>query len=186
MDPGSLLHPEPARELEQRSEVLEVRVDAAGRDEPEQVDVAAARPGALERLDERVVLGERAVPDRLVHPHQVLVEDPARADRQVADLRVPHLARRQADRLAGGLEGRVRVLAPEPVEDGRVGELDRVAGAGRSAAPAVEDDERYEGEAARQIAANESGSSEAPPTSAPSSEGWASSSAAFSGLTEPP
>ena len=81
----------------------------------------------------------------LVHAHQVLVEDAARPDRQVADLGVPHLAGRQADRLAGGLQLRVRVLGPEPVEDRRVGQLDGVAGAGRRAAPAVEDDERYEG-----------------------------------------
>ena len=121
-----------------------------------------------------------------VHALQVLEEDPAGADRQVADLGVPHLPLRQPDGLAGGLQRRVRVLAPEPVEDRRAGELDRVAGPGRRAAPAVEDDERYEVEAARQIAAKESGSSEAPPTRAPSIDGWASSSAAFSGLTEPP
>ena len=51
---------------------------------------------------------------------------------------------------------------------------------------AVEHDERYEVEAARQIAAKESGSSEAPPTRAPSIDGCDKSSAAFSGLTEPP
>ena len=39
---------------------------------------------------------------------------------------------------------RVRVLRPEPVEDGRVGEVDGVPRPGRRAAPAVEDDERYE------------------------------------------
>ncbi len=59
-------------------------------------------------------------------------------------------------------------------------------GPGRCAAPAVEDDERYEVDAARQIAAKESGSSEAPPTRAPSTDVCDMSSAAFSGLTEPP
>ncbi len=68
----------------------------------------------------------------------------ARADRQVADLGVAHLAGGQADCLARGGERRVRELAPEPVEDRRVGELDRVARARRRDAPAVEDDERYE------------------------------------------
>ena len=69
---------------------------------------------------------------------------------------------RQADRLAGGGEPRVRVLGPEPVEHRRVGELDRVPRPGRRAAPPVEDDERYEREraAASHIAANESMSSE--------------------------
>src|SRR5438046_89289 len=105
----------------------------------------------------------------------------------MADLGVAHLAGRQADRLAGGLERRVRVLGPEPVEVRRVGEQDRVPRAGRRAAPAVEDDERYEREAAAwQIAVNDSTSSDAPPTRAPSTPCSASSSAAFSGLTEPP
>ena len=66
------------------------------------------------------------------------------------------------------------------------GELDRVARTGRRAAPPVQDDERYERTAVSQIAANESTSSEAPPTSAPSTFGCERSSSAFSGLTEPP
>ena len=44
---------------------------------------------------EHRVREERAVRDRLVDAHQILVEPTARADRQVADLAVPHLARRQ-------------------------------------------------------------------------------------------
>ena len=56
MDPGALLHPLPPRELEQRLQVLDVRVDAAVRDEAEQVDVAAARARALERAEQRRVL----------------------------------------------------------------------------------------------------------------------------------
>ena len=143
---------------------------------------------AAERRDERLVLEERPVGDGAVDALEVLVEHAAGADRQMADLGVAHLPGRQADRLAGGGEPRVRVLRPEPVEDRRVGELDRVPRPGRGAAPPVEDDERYEREraAASHIAANESMSSEAPPTSAPSMSGSAISSAALSGLTEPP
>src|SRR5436190_10709030 len=96
-----------------------------------------------ERGLQRGVLEEGAVLDRAVDPLQVLVEHAAGADRQVADLRVAHLAGRQADRLARGLQRRVRALGPEPVEVRRLGERDRVPRAGRSAAPAVEDDERY-------------------------------------------
>ena len=74
----------------------------------------------------------------------------------MADLGVPHLAGREADRLARGLErARAGTSRPEPVEDRRVGELDGVPRPRRRAAPAVEDDERYEGRAALQIAANE-------------------------------
>src|SRR5215204_5043695 len=104
----------------------------------------------------------------------------------MADLRVAHLTRREADRLAGRLDGRVRVLGPEAVEDRSVRLLDRVARTGRRQAPAVQDDENYERVALRQIAANDSTSSEAPPTRAPSTSGRPRSSAALSGLTEPP
>ena len=170
------------RKPEQRAQVVDVRVHAPVRHEPEQVDI----PPALERLAQHLVLEQRPVLDRAVHAHQVLEEDPSRADRQVADLRVAHLARRQPDRLAGRLQGRVRVLGPEPVEHRRVGQVDGVARTRRCAAPAVEDDQRYEGRAALHIAVNDWTSSEAPPTSAPPTSGCASSSAAFSGLTEPP
>src|SRR5262245_31947919 len=177
MDPRAL-----GRKTEQRLQVVDVGVHAAVRDEPQQVDVAALS----ERGPQRRVLEERAVRDRAVDPLQVLVEDVAGADRQVPDLGVAHLARRQPYRLAGGLQRRVRVLAPEPVEHRRVGEVDRVAGAGRRAAPAVEDDEDYWVAAALQIASNDSTSSDAPPTRAPSTVSCGSSSAAFSGFTEPP
>src|SRR5260221_13856604 len=104
----------------------------------------------------------------------------------MADLGVADLARRKPRGLARRVECGVRPPRPEPVEHRRLGELHRVAGTRRCAAPAVEDDEGYEWEAARQIAANDSTSRDAPPTRAPSTSGWAASSAAFSGLTEPP
>ena len=113
------------------------------------MDVAAARPRTVERGEERRVLRERPVGDRAIHALEVLVEDPSRADRQVADLGVAHLAGREAHGLAGGFECAVRVLRPEPVEHGCVRELDRVPGPGRSDAPAVEDDERDERERLR-------------------------------------
>ena len=155
---------------------------AALRDKPEQVHPHAA----VEDGAERRVLEERPVLDRLVDPHEVLVEPAPGADRQVADFRVSHLPRRQPGGLAGGHDGRVRERAPQVVEQRRVRERDRVARPRRSTPPAVEDDERYEREAARQIVANESTSRDAPPTSAPSIAGWAQSSSAFSGFTEPP
>src|SRR5262249_52252028 len=101
------------------------------------------------------------------------------------DLRVAHLAGRQAGRLAGGLERRVRIAPPEVVEDRRLRQLHGVAWTWRRAPEPVEDDQCYEREAVH-IATKESTSSDAPPTSAPSTEGWCKSSAAFSGLTEPP
>ena len=151
------------------------------------MDVSPALFCAAKRTDEGLVLEDLAARDGTVHALEILVEDPSRADGQVADLRVPHLARRQPDRLARGLESRMRILPPEPIEHGSVGELDGVARPGRRAAPAVEDDERdYREGHAWTIAANDSTSREAPPTSAPSIAGIAISSVAFSGFTEPP
>ena len=56
--PGALLHAEPSRELEQRLQVRDVRVDAALRDEPEQVHVATSRPRALEGAAQNGVVEE--------------------------------------------------------------------------------------------------------------------------------
>src|SRR5688500_12841483 len=155
--------------------------------------VAAALARAPERPEERLVGEQRAVLDCSRDPNEVLAEDPPRPDRQVTYLRVAHLSVRQPDSTARRDELRGRVAREELVEDGRPRELDAVPGAGRREPPAVEDRERDEREpvrahvtAARQIAANDSGSSEAPPTSAPSTAACAISSAAFSGLTEPP
>ena len=177
VDPRSL-----RRDPQQRQEMVDVRVHAAVRDEAEQVDAPAAGERRLDRREP----GQRAVLHRLVHPHEVLVEPPPRPDRQVPDLGVAHLPGRQPRRLAGGLEQRVRIRRPESVEHRRRCELDGVARPRLGAAEAVEHDERYEREAARQIASNDSSSSDAPPTSAPSTAGSASSSFALPGFTEPP
>jgi hypothetical protein len=189
MHVGALLHPLPARELDQGAHVIDMRVNAAVRDEPEEMDIPIALSRPLERASQRRILEERAVLDGLVYPHQILEDDATGSDRQVADLGVAHLPRRQPDGLPRSLQGRVRIAPPEPVEDGRLGKLDRVPRARRGATPAVEDDERYErvsSAAVSQIAVKDSRSSEAPPTSAPSTPGCERSSSAFSGLTEPP
>ena len=101
-----------------------------------------------------------AVRDRPVHALEVLQQDAARSDREVPDLRVAHLAVRQADGLSRRRERRVRVAGPERVEDGRVGQVDRISGPGRRQSPAVEDDEDDRPQAtasapARQIASND-------------------------------
>ncbi len=170
--------------LQQRLEVLRARVHAAVGDEADQVDALGAR----DRLGQ--ALTERAVGDGLVDAHQVLLDDGAGAEVEVADLRVAHLPGRQADGLAAGGQGRRVVGLPQLVEDGGVGERDGVARARLREAVAVEDDERDRyplGQPqAAMMAAKDSGSSEAPPTRKPSMSGWAMSSPALSGLADPP
>ena len=66
---------------------------------------------------------------------QVLLDDRARAQVEVADLGVAHLALGQPDGRAPGRQRRVRPALPELVEDRRVGQLDGVARAGLGASP---------------------------------------------------
>src|SRR4051812_14980662 len=112
----------------------------------------------------------------------------------MTDLAVAHLALRQADGAARGVQARAPEARDEAVEGRRARELHRVPGAGRCEPPAVEDDERDRARrhalatdaAAARIAAMLSTSRQAPPTSAPSTSGCDSSPAALSALTLPP
>ena len=103
------------------------------------------------------------------------------------DFGVTHLTLGKPDGGSRGCERRVRKACPEIVEDRGLREFDGIARTFGREPPAVEDDEGYEREAAiRHRLEKEAGSSEAPPTSAPSTEGRDRSSAAFSGFTDPP
>ncbi len=179
------------RQLDQRLQVVLGRVHAAVGDQADQVQ--PLRVGHRRR--EHLVLRQRAVLHRRVDAGEVLRDDRARAEVEVADLGVAHLARGQADGLALGGQRRVRVALPELVEHRRVRERDRVALARRSEPPAVEHDEADAGDghqlarsprAVSTICANGPGSRLDPPQSAPSTSGSASSSSALSGLSEPP
>ncbi len=179
MNPRALGHALTAGELEQRSQMVYVRVDTTLRHEAEQVDVASALGASTKDRREHLVLEERAVLDRPAHAYEILEENAACADGQVSNLGVPHLPRGQADRPTRCLECRVRVPRPQLVEYGCVRELDCVARPRWGEPPPVEDDQHTEREghaaawaAARQIAWKLVASSEAPPTSTPSTSGW--------------
>ena len=180
-------HVELGREPDQRLQVLLGGVHAAARDEPDQVDALGGAEGGAQRL----VLGQRAVLDRGVDPREVLRHDRAGAEVEVADLGVAHLPGREPDGLALRGQRGVRVLAPRA----------RRTPACRPARP------RCPGRRARapsrrarrgrrrgrvtprrppRSPRSRPGSRLAPPTSAPSTSGSASSSAALSGLHEPP
>ena len=162
-------------------------------EQAEQVQApAGAVAGALAGGEQSLVLKEAAVGDRVIDPGQVLLDDRPGAEVEVADLRVAHLPFGQPDIGALGGELGMGKVGPEAIEDGGRGKRDRVAWARLGHAPAIEDDQGRRGEgrigqaAASTIAAKSPGSRLAPPTSAPSTSGWAISSAALPGLTEPP
>src|SRR5262249_9389112 len=156
MNPGSVGRALACGEFEQRAQMLDVRVDPSRRDEPEQMDVDVTLARAAERGEEHVVLEERAVRNRAIDSLEILQQDAARPEREVADLRVAHLTRRKADGRSRSLEGRVGITLPQRVEYRRVGEFDCVPRPGRRQPPPVEDDQYDELQAAsvpaRQIA----------------------------------
>src|SRR5229473_2043403 len=88
---------------------------------------------------------ERAVLQRLVDPGQVLVDDAARADVEVADLGIPLLAFGQPDRLAGSRERRMRPPPPQGVPIRRLRRRDRVAEWLGAVAPTVDDHQKQRG-----------------------------------------
>ncbi len=134
-------------ELDRRLDVLPARVHAAVGDEAEQVQASArAVAGPLAGAEQGLVVEEAPVGDRVVDPGQVLLDDRAGAEVEVADLGVPHLALRQADVAALGGELGVGVATPEPVEDRRLGKRDRVSGPRLGESPAVEDDQGERGD----------------------------------------
>ena len=108
--------PASAARVQQRVEMVDARVHAAVGDERE--DVHARR--RLQRLEQHRVAAEARQPRGLVDERQVLLDDRARAEVEVADLGVAHLPVGQPDGAAAGGQRRVRVALPERVEDRRV------------------------------------------------------------------
>ncbi len=197
-------------ELDRRLDVLPAGVHAAVGDEAEQVQAPArAVAGPLAGGEQRLVLEEAAVGDRVVDPGQVLLDDRAGAEVEVADLGVAHLAVGQAD--VAALGGELRVGKPSqsrsktgvsaseialPGPGSASPQPSRMTSASEGTVTTTPSGALYAGmwavkgapeaHAALTIAAKSAGSRLAPPTRAPSMSGWPSSSAALPGLTEPP
>src|SRR5207248_9561135 len=95
------------------------------------------------QVDEQRLLEEFSAHDRRVNARDLLVDNPPRADVQVADLGIAHQAVGQAHALARGVNERPGVLLQEFGIAGRPRQRDGVRFALRAIAPAVEDDEDY-------------------------------------------
>ena len=158
-----------------------------------------AEPQAARRAR---VLEEAAVRDRVVDPRQVLLDDRPRAEVEVADLGVAHLPVGKADVPPRGRERRVRIGAPELVEDRACSPARWRCRARPGRGPSRRGSPAPATAPARSLGPARSGPSGppplrrsprsppgrgcAPPTRAPSTSGWEISSAALPGLTEPP
>ena len=116
-----------------------VGMDAARRQQAHDMGGAA---GGNQRLGEPVEgrqFGQRAVGDRRVDLRQILLDDPAGADRHVADFGIAHLAVRQPDMMFGSVAERVRAGRRQPVPDRRLRPGDGVVRGFGAMAPAVQD-----------------------------------------------
>ena len=181
-----VLDPPLGGELDQRLEVAVGGMHAAVGHQPDEVHAR----GVAERRLQHLVLGERAVLDRGVDPRQVLGDDRAGPQVEMPDLGVAHLPLGEPDARPHRGQRGVGMLLPQLVEDRRLRQRDRVAGPGLSEPPAIQhhqaDGRDSHARAASTIAANASGSSDAPPIRPPSTSGWARISAALSAFIEPP
>ena len=122
-----------------------MRMHTAIADEAEEVQALAFR--FLEGLDEHGHLREFAIADALVDASEVLIDDAARAEVQVTDFAVAHLAFGQPHVLAAGADGAARIRGIKMIMERRLREQRGIA-VGLSLsftagidAPAVADDE---------------------------------------------
>ncbi len=195
------------RQLDDRDEMTIVGVDPARTDQAHQVEAAVRSRGLQARRHECGSGRERPVGNRGVDPWQVLEHGPSRTQVQMADLGVAHLPGRQADRVLGGPQDRVRPVTQQPAPDGHVGRCDGVDRRVVTDPEAVEHDQDDRARpcatasipgqsncpraaavtpARATIPAISSGLSDAPPTSAPSIDGSAMNSSIADDVTLPP
>jgi hypothetical protein len=137
--PGAAL----GRLAQHRLEVVDVGVDVAVGEEAQEVDGRAA----LGAVDDGLPGGageQLAAGDGAVDQQRALGDDPAGAERVVADLAVAHVVvGGQADGGAVGAQLGARAGDPEPIEGRRLGEGDGVGLVALAAADTVEDREDH-------------------------------------------
>ena len=131
------------RQVEHREDLLLVAVHAPRTEQAEDMQRAG---GGLRRgasLQQCGVVEKAAVRDGGVDTRQVLVDDAAGADVHVADFGVAHLAVRQADVQAMGLDQRMRIVGQQLAPVRQVGQRQRVAGLVLAIAPAIENQQQH-------------------------------------------
>ena len=135
------------REFHHGDELVLMAVDAAVGNQADEMQARGFR--FFQGVAEHRIGGQRAFFDRLVDAGEILIDDAARAEIEVADFGIAHLPGRQADIQAGGAEEAFRVLFQHHVMERRVGEQHGVAvfdcGFFSSGihTPAVANDEHY-------------------------------------------
>ena len=106
--------------------MIGVAVDAARRNEPEQMQRSAAFFHRPHDAGKRLVLEKRTVTNRTGDARKLLIHDASRADIRMPDLGVAHLPVGKSDRLAGAKQFRYRAGLQKPVNHRRLADGDRV------------------------------------------------------------
>ncbi len=123
----------------ERRDLVLMRMHPTRRDQPHDMGGAAAFLELADKIPQCRQARDLALGERLVDARQILQDDPAGPDIGVPDLGIAHLAVGQADIVLARVEMRVRPAADQFVPDRRLGAINRVIGAVRALAPAVED-----------------------------------------------
>ena len=127
-------------QVQQRVDVVFVAVHAAVGQEAEDVQRGIGRLDLGDHVEKGAILGEMAIAYRTVDAREVLIDDAARADIEVADFRVAHLPGGQAHGGLRSLDQRMRTVVPEMVEIRLAGTADRVVRISLAASETIEDE----------------------------------------------
>ena len=113
----------------------------AGRQKPEHMQRPSASSRGLDCVGQRRVLGEFAGFDRDVDAREILVNDAAGTNIQMADLGIAHLALRQPHTEFRRIDRGMRAGREQPVPVGHPRARDRIVRGVGAASEAVEDQE---------------------------------------------
>lgn len=116
------------RQLGHSLNVQLVAMNAAGRQQTEDVQGFAAAQRDIDRAAEHRILEKRAIRDSLVDAGEILGQQAARPQMQMPHLGISHLLVRQADYAAGAIQQGVAASCPQAVPIRRFSQCDRVAG----------------------------------------------------------
>ena len=115
-----------------------MRMHAAGRQQANHVYLATGLYGRVAGACQRGVLREFAGFDGVVNAGEVLIDHPASAQVEVADLGIAELPVRQANMVLRGVDQAVRAVAPQGIPGGLAGERDGVVRRWLTVAKAVQ------------------------------------------------
>ena len=127
--------------LQQRIKMCLLGVDTTVGNQAKQMQTATPGAGMLHRAEQRRIGEEFAVLDHVIDAGDIHVHDSPRANVEVPDFAVAHLAIGQTNVFAAGVNERVGIFAEQAVVGRLAGDGDGVCFCVWAVAPAIEDDQ---------------------------------------------